>query len=78
VIDCTEILRKLDAYLDGELSVQETRVLEDHVAACFPCHERQEFRRVVRQVVRTKLTRVELPRGLVDRIRGAIRSPENG
>lgn len=76
MIDCNEILRSLDAYLDGELSVEDSRHFEDHVAACFPCHERQEFRRVLRQVVRIKLTRVDLPPGLAERIRGAINSPE--
>ncbi|HZA26887.1 MAG TPA: zf-HC2 domain-containing protein [Actinomycetota bacterium] len=76
MIDCNEILRSLDAYLDGELSVEDSRHFEDHVAACFPCHERQEFRRVLRQVVRIKLTRVDLPPGLAERIRGAIHSPE--
>jgi anti-sigma factor (TIGR02949 family) len=77
VIDCNEILRSLDAFLDGELSVEDSRHFEDHVAACFPCHQRQEFRRVLRQVVRIKLTRVDLPPGLAQRIRGAIHSPED-
>jgi anti-sigma factor (TIGR02949 family) len=75
VIDCNEILRSLDAYLDGEMSSEESRHFEDHVASCFPCHERQEFRRVLRHVVRIKVTRVDLPPGLAERIRGAIRAP---
>jgi anti-sigma factor (TIGR02949 family) len=78
VIDCTEILRSLDAFLDGELSVEDSRHFEDHVAACFPCHERHEFRRVLRQVVRIKLCQADLPAGLAERIRGAIRSSEDG
>jgi anti-sigma factor (TIGR02949 family) len=78
VIDCNEILRSLDAFLDGELSVEDSRHFEDHVAACFPCHQRQEFRRVLRQVVRTKLIQCDLPHGLAERIRGAIHSPEDG
>lgn len=78
MIDCTEILGRLDAYLDGELSTEESRHFEDHVAACFPCHERQEFRLCLRQIVRSKLTRADLPPGLAERVRGAIHAPEDG
>jgi anti-sigma factor (TIGR02949 family) len=78
VIDCTEVLRSLDAYLDGELSVEDSRHFEDHVAACFPCNDRQEFRRVLRQVVRSKCAHADIPSGLVERIRGSIRFLEQG
>jgi anti-sigma factor (TIGR02949 family) len=78
VIDCSNVLKSLDAYLDGELSAEESRHFEDHVAACFPCYDRQEFRRVLRHVIRSKCAHADIPSGLVERIRGSIRLVQEG
>ena len=36
-MDCEQMRAKLDAYIDGELSAEEVRVLRDHAAACEDC-----------------------------------------
>ena len=36
-MDCEEVLRRLDAYVDGELTVAERRPLEGHLSGCARC-----------------------------------------
>lgn len=72
-IDCGEVLRRIDVYLDGELAEGERRELEAHVAACFPCAGHRDFRVTLQRLVREKCSRAELPPGLADRIRAGLR-----
>lgn len=75
-IECQEILRQVEVYLDGELPAEEASRIEGHLAECSPCFERQEFVVNLRRIVRDKCGRVErLPDGARDRIRRVV-APE--
>lgn len=37
--ECRELFARLSAYLDGELSAQERRQIEEHLCGCPPCVE---------------------------------------
>jgi anti-sigma factor (TIGR02949 family) len=72
-IDCDEVLRDLEAFLDGELPSDRAAVIGDHLNACSPCLARGDFRRRLRLIVSEKCRpAVELPSHLVDRVRRAI------
>lgn len=46
--DCKELFARLSAYLDGELSPEEHRGMEQHICGCPPC---VEFLESVRRTV---------------------------
>ena len=46
-MSCEEMRAKLDAYIDGELSAEEMRAMEDHAAACADCGRELELAKLV-------------------------------
>ena len=74
-IECDVLLEKLDLYLDGELSVEERRVVEVHMSECEGCLDREEFVRSLRALIRRKCAAPEMPPGMAERIRDALRGP---
>jgi anti-sigma factor (TIGR02949 family) len=79
---CLETVRRLDDYLDRELSAAERHEVERHLETCDRCLHRFRFEAAVVDQLRTKLRRVSVPNTLADRLRDALRSsgsdaPEN-
>jgi anti-sigma factor (TIGR02949 family) len=73
--ECDEILRDLEAYLDGELARNRAVLVETHLRTCSPCFAHGEFRRRVRIIIRSKCGgAVDLPPHLAERVRRAIRA----
>lgn len=65
---CEEMLRRLDDYLDRELSPDETRRVEEHLKECEACIREFGFEASVVRAVREKLRDVEVPDSLLDRV----------
>jgi anti-sigma factor (TIGR02949 family) len=65
---CEEMLRRLDDYLDRELSPDETRRVEEHLKECEACIREFGFEASVVRAVREKLRDVEVPESLLDRV----------
>jgi anti-sigma factor (TIGR02949 family) len=73
--DCDQVLRDLEAFIDGELPRGRAMVIAEHLATCSPCFGRGEFRRRVQVIIRSKCGgSADLPPDLVERVRQAIRS----
>ncbi|MDP9342604.1 MAG: mycothiol system anti-sigma-R factor [Actinomycetota bacterium] len=72
MVDCNEVLREVELYLDGELPEDQSRVIAEHLLTCWPCQERADFRRALQTMVAHKCTRDAMPRTLVARIRLVI------
>jgi anti-sigma factor (TIGR02949 family) len=72
---CLETVRRLDDYLDRELSERETIEVERHLEVCDRCLARFRFEGAVLDQLRGKLRRVSVPDSLVVRLRGALRLP---
>ena len=72
---CLETVRRLDDYLDRELSARETVEVERHLDVCNQCLSRFRFESAVLDQLRGKLRRVPVPEGLEARLRDALRSP---
>lgn len=70
--DCVEIARKLEAYVDDELSGTERIEVEEHLTICLSCLDRKEFRVVFQRVIQRACGRADLPPHLAERIRSAI------
>ena len=65
---CEEMLRRLDDYLDRELSAEEIVRVEEHLQECEACIREFGFEANVIRAVRTKLRQVEVPQSLMDRV----------
>jgi anti-sigma factor (TIGR02949 family) len=65
---CEEMLRRLDDYLDRELTPEEIRRMEHHLQDCEACIREFGFEARVLDAVRAKLRDVEVPQTFADRI----------
>jgi len=75
---CEEAFRRIDDYLDRELSAEEMRLVEEHLEICAACTREFNFEASVLRQVHAKLERVALPSDLLGRILSQIdeeRSP---
>jgi anti-sigma factor (TIGR02949 family) len=70
---CEEMFRRLDDYLDRELSAEETRVVEAHLEICALCATEYAFEAGMLREVKKKLRRIEVPASLRDKVGRAIR-----
>ena len=72
-MDCgTYIEQFLSAHADGELSEDELRVAEEHVAGCADCRERLKEERALKQTLREHLGALKTPTQVRERIRVAL------
>jgi mycothiol system anti-sigma-R factor len=74
-ISCTEVLREIELYLDGELEPDRAAHLAAHLGYCSPCIERADFQAKLRMIIRSKC-RTEPPAHLAEQLREAIRAPQ--
>ena len=74
---CLETVRRLDDYLDRELSAVETHEVERHLEVCDRCLARFQFEGAVLDELRVKLRRVTVPATLEARLRKALREEPN-
>jgi anti-sigma factor (TIGR02949 family) len=69
---CEEMLRRLDDYLDRELTPGEVRRVEEHLQDCEACAREFGFEASVIRAVRVKLRDVEVPETLLESISLAL------
>ncbi len=69
---CEEIFRRLDEYIDRELTPEETQRVKEHLENCARCTEEYQFDRTMLLRIREKLNRIEAPPGLLESIRRRI------
>ena len=65
---CEEAFRRLDDYLDRELSAEETVLVKEHLEICAGCAREFNFESSLLRGVRDKLRQIELPPSLEARI----------
>ena len=70
---CEEAFRRLDDYLDRELSEQEMVLVREHLEICAGCAREFEFESSLLRGVRTKLRQIDLPPSLQARVLGVLR-----
>jgi anti-sigma factor (TIGR02949 family) len=67
-LTCEETFRRLDDFLDRELSEEEAHQVGGHLEDCARCATRFQFEAEVISAVREKLRRIQAPPDLRDRI----------
>ena len=65
---CEEAFRRLDDYLDRELSSEETVLVREHLEICAGCAREFNFEASVLKSVREKLRQIDVPESLQMRI----------
>jgi len=65
---CEEAFRRLDDYLDRELTPEETALVHEHLETCAGCAREFTFEASVLRGVREKLRQIDLPESLQSRI----------
>jgi mycothiol system anti-sigma-R factor len=73
---CQETFRRLDDYLDRELTSQEMQLVREHLAICAVCASEFTFEESVLRQVREKLHRIAAPADLLAKITRAIRQAQ--
>ena len=72
--NCEEMFRRLDDYVDRELSPDETQVVRSHLEECAVCAAEYQYEESFVRNVKAKLRRIALPPDLRDRISKALRA----
>jgi len=71
---CEEAFRRLDDYLDRELSPEEMRLVREHLEACAFCAAEFGFEARLLDELRPKLRRIGAPHDLIERVSRALES----
>lgn len=66
--NCTQTIRELDAFLDGELPTDVREHIHEHLNDCTDCLQAFDFEAELKQAIRRKCRNDELPPGLLGRI----------
>ena len=66
--NCSETIRELDAFLDGELPADVRSHIDAHLGSCMDCLQAFDFQAELKLAIRRKCTTDELPPGLLGRI----------
>jgi anti-sigma factor (TIGR02949 family) len=69
---CESAFRRLDDFLDRQLSADETRLVEEHLHICAACTQEFTFEASVLAGVRRKLRSIAAPTDLLARISAEI------
>jgi mycothiol system anti-sigma-R factor len=73
LIDCQEAARRMEAYLDRELSDREVAEVQLHLESCDNCRARFRFEEGLLRLVRRAGQAERAPAGLRERIRALRR-----
>ncbi|HXH13528.1 MAG TPA: zf-HC2 domain-containing protein [Alphaproteobacteria bacterium] len=73
---CQETFRRLDDYLDRELSPREMQLVREHLEICALCASEYAFEESVLRQVRSKLQRIAAPPDLLAKITRALRQAQ--
>jgi anti-sigma factor (TIGR02949 family) len=75
---CSEALRRLDDFVDRELSPAEQAALSAHLATCATCAREFRFEASVIRHLRSKVARIAMPAGLEARVWQAVVRAQRG
>jgi anti-sigma factor (TIGR02949 family) len=75
-LSCEELFRRLDDYLDRELTAAETTMVREHLETCATCAAEYAFESSVLRNVREKLRHIAAPPDLMAKISKRIAEAE--
>jgi anti-sigma factor (TIGR02949 family) len=73
-LTCEEVFRRLDDYLDRELTPEEMKRVKEHLDTCEVCAREHHFEERMLIRLRDKLQRIAAPKDLAEKVaRGLAR-----
>jgi anti-sigma factor (TIGR02949 family) len=69
---CKDCLTVLHAVLDGEATEEEINYLNEHVTGCSPCYQHYHIEKAVKEVIKYKIAKKEVPSDLIHSIKNKL------
>lgn len=73
---CQDVFRRLNDYLDRELSPAEMALVKEHLDTCAQCASEHAFEATVLLELKSKLRRIDVPQSLVDKVAAILSAPD--
>ncbi len=67
-LSCEELFRRLDDYMDRELTLDESSLVREHLESCVVCAAEYSFETSMLKSVREKLRHISAPADLMKKI----------
>lgn len=67
-LTCDEVFRRLDDYLDRELTAEEMKRVKEHLDTCEACAREHRFADTILSRLREKVRRISVPKDLAEKI----------
>jgi anti-sigma factor RsiW len=77
-MSCSEMVLRLDDYVDRTLSPTELELVEEHLLECVTCARKFTFEVSLIDALRERLQRITLPDDLLGRIRDRLETGRLG
>lgn len=75
---CEEVFRRLDDFVDKELTPAEQQRVQEHLESCVVCAAEHRFEMSLIDELRAKLERIQMPRHLMADITDRLQREEEG
>ena len=73
---CEETIRRLDDYLDRELTPHEMQLVQEHLEVCATCASEYAFEASALERLRDKLQRIAAPADLMAKVSRALQQAQ--
>ena len=70
---CKDCLSVLYSVLDGEANEEEIKSLNEHINGCSPCFQHYHIEKAVKEVVKYRIAKKEIPSDLIDCIKSKLK-----
>ena len=77
-ISCSEMILRLDDFVDRALSPADLELVEEHLLECVKCAGKYRFEASLLQGIRDRLSRIAAPEGLLRSIRERLDAEAGG
>jgi predicted anti-sigma-YlaC factor YlaD len=74
---CEETFRRLNDYLDRELTGEEMRLVREHLDTCAMCASEYAFESSVLGDLKAKLRRIDLPPAVLEEVQRILTDPRS-
>ncbi len=72
-ISCQRCSELMQLMTDGQASAAEEKEFNKHIYDCLPCYETYQLDKSIKEMLRTKLEKKQVPDDLIESIRKKIR-----
>jgi len=71
--DCTDVEKRVQQFLDGQLDDTETTLIYEHLDHCLPCDKKIEFEKKLKEFIRLKAQEKTYPQKLEEELKNLLK-----